>query len=383
MIRTLLRAGCTVGVTGPSHKVITNLLDAVCQADADDPATPIAGLQATPDTGCVDSRFTQIRSSGDVAKAEKKREGAGLPPFNLIAGTAWLWARDDMHGKVDVLFIDEAGQFSLANAVAVAPAAPRLVLLGDPQQLNQPQRGIHPPGTEVSVLEHLAGEDGILRPEQGLFLGVTWRMRAEITSFTSELFYESQLRSREDLSKQRLNLDGGADVRGLVMVEVAHQGNTRESPEEAETVVALYRGLLAGSPTFTDREGNTRPLEPNDLLVVAPYNAQVSRIREALAQAGFADARVGTVDKFQGQEAPVAIYSLASSSAEDAPRGMDFLYALDRLNVATSRARVATIVVASPQLLTAQCKRPEQMRQVNAFVRYREMSGHVDVPGLG
>ncbi len=373
MIRALLRAGLTVGVTGPSHKVITNLLDAVCDADEDDEPTRVRGLQASRDEHCADLRVTHITGSGDAQKAlaESRDED---DPFNLVAGTAWLWSRADMVRSVDLLFIDEAGQFSLANALAVAPAAPRLVLLGDPQQLNQPQKGIHPPGTEVSVLEHLAREDGILTPEQGLFLGETWRMRPEITAYTSELFYEGKLEPRPDLERQRIGLADGSTLRGLHLEEVAHEGNSRESEEEADAVVRVFRRLLANGATFTDRKGETHRLTIDDLLVVAPYNAQVDRIRKALRGAGFDQPRVGTVDKFQGQEAPVAIYSLASSSADDAPRGMEFLYALDRLNVATSRARAATVVVASPRLLTAECRRPAQMRMVNALVRYGEMA---------
>jgi uncharacterized protein len=364
-------------VTGPSHKVITNLLVAVCEADADDEATSVIGLQVCKDADgpCTDERFTPVGSGGDVAKAEAERAEIGEPRFNLLAGTAWLWAREDMERSVDVLFVDEAGQFSLANAVAVAPAAPKLVLLGDPQQLNQPQKGIHPPGTEASVLEHVAGEDRILDENEGLFLAETWRMRPEITAFTSELFYESKLESREDLSAQRLTLADGSELRGLVLEEVEHDGSSRESEEEAARVVDVFRRLLAGGSRFTNRKGETRPLALDDLLVVAPYNAQVDRIRKELAVAGFEGARVGTVDKFQGQEAAVAIYSLASSSAEDAPRGMEFLYALDRLNVATSRARVVTVVVASPRLLVADCARPHHMRMVNAVVRYGEMVG--------
>jgi predicted RecB family nuclease len=376
MIRALLRAGLRVGVTGPSHKVISNLLDAVCEADEDDERTTVVGLQVSKDEHCEDHRITRIDSSGKAPATLADRAGADAegPPFNLVAGTAWLWSREDMEGSVDVLFVDEAGQFSLANAVAVAPAAPRMVLLGDPQQLNQPLKGIHPPGAEVSVLEHLAGEDGILTAEQGLFLAETWRMRPEITAFTSELFYEGKLRSRPDLGEQRIGLADGSRLEGLHFEAVAHQGNSRESEEEARAVVEIFRRLLATGATFTDREGETHPLTVADLLVVAPYNAQVDRIRRALETAGFRAPRVGTVDKFQGQEAPVAIYSLASSSAEDAPRGMEFLYALDRLNVATSRARVATLVVASPRVLTAECRRPEQMRMVNAVVRYGEMA---------
>jgi uncharacterized protein len=383
MIRSLLRAGLSVGVTGPSHKVISNLLDAVCEADVDDTPTDIFGLQVkkAEEAGCSDARFTFVKSSSDVVGAEDRREGDGMLPFNLYAGTAWLWSREAMEQAVDVLFIDEAGQFSLANALAVAPAAPRLVLLGDPQQLNQPQKGIHPPGTEVSVLEHLAGEDGILRPEQGLFLGETWRMRPEITAFTSELFYESKLESRPDLLVQRLTLPDQSTLEGVALEEVVHEGNSRDSAEEAARVAEVFSRLLAGGATFTNRRGERRPLVLDDVLVVAPYNAQVERIRKTLTAAGYEGARVGTVDKFQGQEAPVAVYSLASSSAEDAPRGMEFLYALDRLNVATSRARVCTIVVASPRLLVAECKRPEQICLVNALVRYAELAQPLRVEG--
>lgn len=374
MIRALLRAGLTVGVTGPSHKVITNLLDAVCTADDDDEPTPVRGLQASRDEHCTDPRLTPVKGSGACQRAMAEAEGDEGDAYNLVAGTAWLWSRDDMERSVDVLFIDEAGQFSLANALAVAPAAPRLVLLGDPQQLNQPQKGVHPPGTEASVLEHLAGEDGILTPEQGLFLAETWRMRPEITGYTSELFYEGKLAPRPDLERQQIELADGSILQGLHLEEVPHEGNSRESTEEAEAVVRVFRRLLGDDSTFTNRKGETHPLTVEDLLVVAPYNAQVDRIRKALEDAGFRDPRVGTVDKFQGQEAPVAIYSLASSSADDAPRGMEFLYALDRLNVATSRARVATVVVASPRLLTAECRRPGQMRMVNALVRFGEMA---------
>jgi uncharacterized protein len=206
-------------------------------------------------------------------------------------------------------------------------------------------------------------------------------MRPEITAFTSELFYESKLQSRTDLGRQRLTLPDGSTLEGVVLEEVAHEGNSRESEEEALRVARILERLLAGGATFTDRHGETRPLTPDDVLVVAPYNAQVDRIRKVLEGVGVAGARVGTVDKFQGQQAAVAVYSLASSSADDAPRGMEFLYALDRLNVATSRARVCTVVVASPKLLVAECRRPEQMRLVNAVVRYAELAQPLAVGG--
>jgi superfamily I DNA and/or RNA helicase len=330
-----------------------------------------------------------VDGSRSAPKAEADRAAAGLPPFNLVAGTSWFWAAEDRRASVDVLFIDEAGQFSLANALAVAAAAPRLVLLGDPQQLDQVQRGIHPPGTEVSVLEHLAGEGGILPEEQGLFLGETWRMHPRITAFTSELFYEGKLGARGELARQGILVppgqgsdagvpaaagETGQEWRGLHFVEVPHVGNGRESEEEAQAIVALFRELLDREARFADRHGDEHDLAEGDLLVVAPYNAQVARIRRALQAAGYAEARVGTVDRFQGQEAPVAVYSLASSSAADAPRGMDFLFALDRLNVATSRARALTVVVASPALLDARPRHPRQIRMVNGLLRYRELA---------
>jgi hypothetical protein len=345
MIRALLRAGLRVGVTGPSHKVISNLLDAVCEADEDDEPTTVVGLQVSKDEHCEDADHAH-RQLGQGPATLDDRAGAGPgAPFNLVAGTAWLWSREDMERSVDVLFIDEAGQFSLANALAVAPAAPRLVLLGDPQQLNQPQKGIHPPGTEVSVLEHLAGEDGILSPS-GPLPGETWRMRPEITAFTSELFYEGKLRSRPDLAAAAGAADGrpaGAPPRGGPAP--AEQPGERGGGPGGGGALPRLLAAARRSPTG-GRDASADPGRPpggGALQRPGRPDPEGARPRPASTEP-----RVGTVDKFQGQEAPVAIYSLASSSAEDAPRGMEFLYALDRLNVATSRARVVTVVVASP-----------------------------------
>lgn len=381
MIRALIRAGKRVGVVAGSHKVVTNLLDAVCEADADDLPTDVLGVQRS-DEPCSDPRIHPKKSAEVAAILADGLEGddGTVRRVGLVAGTAWLWSRDDMKGAVDVLFIDEAGQFSLANALAVAPAADSLVLLGDPQQLAQPQKGTHPPGTEVSVLEQLAGPEGIVASDRGLFLGETWRMRPEITAYTSELFYEGKLGPREHLADQRLDRPGGVTLHGLHYRWVDHEGNSRESVEEAREVVALYRTLLDGQSRVTLPGVESRPLELGDLLVVAPYNAQVDRIRAQLAAAGFAAARVGTVDKFQGQEAAVAVYSMASSSAEEAPRGMAFLYAGDRLNVATSRARCATVLVASSRILEGTVRTPAQIRLVNAFQRYAEAAEPLAAP---
>jgi uncharacterized protein len=244
------------------------------------------------------------------------------------------------------------------------------VLLGDPQQLDQPQRGVHPLGTDVSALAHLLQKQATIGPDQGLFLAETWRLHPDVCVFTSELFYDDRLVSRPENQNQRLNAQGSIAGTGLRSIRVEHFGNQNESPEEVDKVVELVGELLRTGATWTDKEAKTEALKLDHILVVAPYNAQVSALAEKLP----AGARVGTVDKFQGQEAPVVIYSMTTSTPDDAPRGMEFLYSLNRLNVATSRARCVAVVVASPALFQVRCKTPRQMELANAFCRYLEMA---------
>jgi uncharacterized protein len=277
---------------------------------------------------------------------------------------------------VDVLFVDEAGQVSLANAVAVSGAAKSMVLLGDPQQLDQPQKGSHPDGVNLSALEHILDGHKTIPSDRGIFLPVTWRLPPSICRFTSELFYEGKLTSKPGLEQQRLSGAGELDGSGLRLVEVDHEGNRNSSQEEIEVVADLVAHLTAPGATWIDENGNAGQMRGQDVLVVAPYNAQVSRLADRLGGTG---ARVGTVDKFQGQEAPVVIYSMATSSPEDAPRGMEFLYSLNRLNVATSRAKCVAILVASRRLFEPECRTPRQMKLANALCRYRELA---HTPGL-
>jgi uncharacterized protein len=287
----------------------------------------------------------------------------------VIAGTVWLWARPELNATVDVLFVDEAGQMSLANVLAASPAAKSIVLLGDPQQLDQPQRGVHPPGADASALSHLLNGRSTIGEEQGLFLSESWRLHPDVCAFTSELFYDNRLTPRPENATQRINTEGPFNGTGLRFIPVAHNGNQSESSEEADTVGNIVEGLLRNGTTWTNKKGETAPLSLNDIVIVAPYNAQVS----ALAQCLPAGARIGTVDKFQGQEAPVVIYSMATSTPEDAPRGMEFLYSSNRLNVAISRAQCLTVLVASPALFEVQCKTPRQIELANGFCRYLEM----------
>jgi uncharacterized protein len=275
-----------------------------------------------------------------------------------------------MANSVDVLFVDEAGQMSLANVLAISQAATSIVLLGDPQQLDQPLRGVHPPGAEVSALGHLLNGRATIGVDQGLFLTETRRLHPDVCAFTSELFYDKRLASCPENARQRIHVDGPLDGTGLRFAPVEHSGNQNESREEVEKVFELVDGLLRTGATWTRKNGETVRLRLDDILVVAPYNAQVSALAERLP----VGARVGTVDKFQGQEAPVVFYSMGTSTPEDAPRGMEFLYSSNRLNVATSRARCVAVIVASPALFQVRCKTPRQIELANAFCRYLEMA---------
>jgi uncharacterized protein len=368
MIEALVQAGKKVGVTATSHKVIRNLLEAVHAADG----RIRLGHKCDPDDveGYADIGVQEYRENPDALDAIRTGE------VDVLGATAWFWAREDAAGLVDVLFVDEAGQMSLANALAVSGAASSLVLLGDPQQLEQPQKGCHPDGVGVSALEHVLGGAATMPPDRGLFLPTTWRLHPTICAFTSELFYEGKLQPKPGLERQLLSGTAGFDGAGLWWVSVEHEGNQNASMEEVDAVDRIVGQLLRPGAVWTDAEGVVRQLRPTDLRVVAPYNAQVNRLLERLDGRGIP---VGTVDKFQGQEAPLVIYSMATSRPEDAPRGMEFLYSLNRLNVATSRARCAAVIVASPRLLEPACRTPRQMALANALCRYREFSGVPDV----
>ena len=363
MIVELVKAGKRVGTTAGSHKVISNLLSALCKAAART-NTRLSIVQKPNEGDCCEHEFvTQTDDNAEVL--EKLQNGEA----QVGAGTAWLWSREEFAGSVDVLFVDEAGQMSLANVLAMSPAAKSVVLLGDPQQLDQPQKGVHPAGAEVSALAHLLNGRATIEPHQGLFLGESWRLHPDICAFTSEVFYDGRLKAREENAHQRLNAEGPLDGTGLRFVPVNHSGNQSDSPEEVERIAEMVGTLLSERATWTNKKGETQTIELKDILVVAPYNAQVALLARRLP-----GARVGTVDKFQGQEAPVVFYSMTTSTPEDAPRGMEFLYSSNRLNVATSRAQCVTVLVASPKLFDVQCKTLRQMELANAFCRYLEMA---------
>ncbi len=361
MIARLVATGKRVGVTAVSHKVVRKLLEGTIAAGRD-MSIPVEATHKpgpVPDEPCAG--LVHVKSNPDAIRA--LRQG------RLVGGTCWLWASDDATGQLDYLFVDEAGQLSLALMLAAARSTRNIVLLGDPQQLEQPQQGAHPEGADISALQHVLGELETIEDHRGLFLDRTWRLHPAICEFTSEVYYEGRLEPRDGLERQAI--EGATRFRGsgLFHVAVPHRGSQNASPEEVRAIREIVDDLLRDA-SWIDAEGERHPLGPAEILVVAPYNAQVGRLRAELP----AGVRVGTVDKFQGQEAPVVVYSMTSSSVDDAPRGMSFLYDPHRFNVATSRARCVCIVVGSPALLEPDCRTPEQMRWANALCRFVELS---------
>ena len=371
MICELLRLGKKIGVTALSHKVIRNLLEKVNEAAH---KMDLAGVRCLHrDKSGEESEGVAVAKKDNEEAFEALRSGRA----NVVGGTSWLWSPEAAFETVDVLFIDEAGQMALADVLAVSQAARSLVLLGDPQQLERPLKGSHPNGAGKSALEHLLNGRKTIPADMGFLLPQSWRLHPEVCKFTSEVFYEGKLSSHPIAQSRVLEGHPWLTRPGLWFVPVEHQGNRNSCAEEVEVVARIVEGLLQPGVQWFRSAGNQRPLKPRDILIVAPYNAQVSDLCVRLPSIS-----AGTVDKFQGQEAAVVIYSLTTSSPEDAPRGMEFLYSLNRLNVATSRAMSNVIVVGSPRLFEPECRSPRQIQLANALCRYLEIATVVDPHSL-
>ena len=373
MICALVKKGLKVGVTAVSHKVIVNLLESTAEW-ARERRLDLRIVHRDSGEYEGDLGIERIQSYPKIHK--ELTDGK----IDLLGATAWCWTRSEFQQSVDVLVVDEAGQMSLANVLGAARAGRSLVLLGDPQQLEQPLQSSHPEGSEVSALYHLLDGEETMPDGRGLFLDETHRLHPDIAGFTSEVYYRGRVQAHPGLERQRIIPRRGRASpflgAGLRYIPVPHTGNQAKSPEEVAVIARLVDDLIADCD-WRDKEGKTSPLREQQILVVAPYNAQVSALTEAIPR--LAD-RIGTVDRFQGQEAPVVIYSMTSSSADDAPRGMEFLYNPFRFNVATSRARALCILVGSPELFRPECRTPAQMRMANGFCRYRELAEVVDYP---
>jgi uncharacterized protein len=363
--RLVHERGFKVGVVAQSHAVIENMLDRIVAAGV--PRELVA--KAPKDPAATDLSFTAITKNG-VGEFTAAHADTGF----VIGGTAWDFAHEGRipRGSLDLLVIDEAGQFSLASTIAVSLAATRLLLLGDPQQLPQVSQGTHPEPVDTSALGWVMDGADVIPPEYGYFLARTWRMHPRVAEPVSRLSYGGELAAHPSTAVREL--DG---IRpGLIPVSVRHHGNATQSVEEAAVVAEIVRdligrawtGILIGEAGQTTRLA-PRPLAQSDIIVVTPYNAQQVAVEQALADAGYPDVPVGTVDRFQGQEAAVAIVSLAASSGRDAPRGLEFLLLRNRLNVAISRAMHTAYLISSPGLLDDLPHTPEGVVRLSGFVR--------------
>ena len=359
LIVGLIKAGKKVGITALSHKVITNLLWGVREA-GEEMDIDIKMLQKPDGSGEEQVPWETRNKPLEISN--------NLDTAQVIAGTSNLWAHPLMEKSVDYLFVDEAGQLSLVDTLVCCFATKNLVLIGDPQQLRQPIQGVHPDGIDVSALEHLFKGNKTITAEQGIFLGTTWRMHPKICKFNSDLYYDSRLLSLPKLENQRTSGNTAFLGSGLFYSPVTHEGNSTYSLEEVDEVERIFNALTKGDVFWEDSDGNREVVGPEHIRIITPYNSQRYEITQRLN--GFRE--VGTVDKFQGQEAPIVIYSTVTSSAEDIPRGMEFLYSPNRFNVAVSRARAAFILVGSPLLFEPECKSPEQMKLANGFCYFLE-----------
>ncbi len=353
VIAALVERGWRVGVCSQSHAAIENLLTAVVEAGL--PGDLVGKeAKATPTP-----TWTALTSADELAGFAAER-GTGY----VIGGTAWDLTnrRRVARDQLDLVVIDEAGQFSLAKTLAVALAGSRLLLLGDPQQLPQVSTGSHPDPVDESALGWLLAGEAVVPADQGYFLETTWRMHPALARVVSDLAYDGELRSEESVTAAR---SVAGVLPGLHVVPVAHTERTTSSPEEALVVRALVAGLIGRELV---RDGQVRTLQAADVIVITPYNAQVSTIRTALAQAGLEEVAVGTVDKFQGQEAAVAVLSLATSTGGDG-RGLDFLLSRNRLNVALSRGQVAAYLVHAESLRAFAPRSAGELMALGGFLR--------------
>ncbi len=357
MISRLLADGKSVGVTSNSHKAIHNLMCAVGELQQG----RLVGIKVgDKDAGDLRAQFPDLRCLGSS-------DAAAAFVGGLIGGTAWFFSRPDMSERLDYLFVDEAGQVSVANLVAMSRSTRNLILLGDQMQLGQPIQGAHPGESGQSALSYLLQDHATIPEDLGIFLATTWRLHPGICEFISGAVYEGRLQPEPHTAERVVvAVDAGDQVpreAGLLFLPVEHEGNSQASDEEVAAIVGVTNDLLARN--WIPKAGEFRRLTLDDILFIAPYNMQVRRLRESLP----AGARVGSIDKFQGQEAPVVILSMCASHGEAGPRGLKFLLDRNRLNVAISRAKGLAIVVGDPRLALTPCGSVEDLEQLNLYCR--------------
>lgn len=357
LIAELLKRGKKIGISSNSHKAINNLLISTaeyCQKEG------IKGHFA-----CTRNTEASIDEL-NITVLENKNIPEFIQAACVIGTTAWGFALEELENTFDYLFIDEAGQVSVANLIAMSRATRNIILMGDQMQLGQPSQGSHPEDSGLSILDYLLHATPTIPDFMGVFLGTTYRMHSAVNQFISDAIYEGKLETVPENDRQSLNIPDGYQGRlnkeaGIIAIPVMHEGNTQASDEEVEQICSLSKELLGR--IFRAKDGTQRLISWDDILFVAPYNHQVNKLKAALGE----QAKVGSVDKFQGQEAPIVFLSMCASSANESPRGINFLFDKNRINVAISRAQCMAIVVYSPTLLDTKVSNIQQMAELNVF----------------
>ncbi|SEO90563.1 uncharacterized protein SAMN04490248_115113 [Salinihabitans flavidus] len=357
-ILSLVRKGHRVGVASNSHEAIRNvLMGCLLALEDDDPDITLENAELAHKVSGEDDGYPEGFTG--ITRATSNDDPA-LTGAHVVGGTAFFFSRPEFEQTLDWLFVDEAGQVGLANMAAMGRAARNIVLVGDPRQLPQVIQGAHPHPANLSCLDWMLGDHATVPPDRGIFLQTTHRMHPDVCHFISEQVYEGRLDSHPDTARQKVS-DTPWPEAGAFWVPGVHEGNAQVALEEVAAIRTAIDQLLDGA--WSEKDGKVRPMRESDIIVVAPYNAQVNALREALPER----IRVGTVDKFQGQEAPICLVSMTASSAEETPRGMDFLFSLNRINVAVSRAKGLALVFGAPRLREAKCENVEQVRLVNTL----------------
>lgn len=357
LIAELIKKGKKIGISSNSHKAINNLLISTAEYCLK------AGINGH--FACTRNTDAAIDELG-ISVLENKGIPGFLKPGCVVGSTAWGFSREDLENTFDYLFIDEAGQVSVANLIAMSRSTSNIILMGDQMQLGQPSQGSHPEDSGLSILDYLLHSTPTIPDSMGVFLGTTYRMHSSVNQFISEAVYEGKLENAPENDEQLITIPDGYNgvlnkEAGIISVPVMHEGNTQASDEEVEQIVALAHELLGR--TFNAKNDQQRIIDWEDILFVAPYNYQVNKLKTALGD----KARVGSVDKFQGQEAPVVFLSMCASSANESPRGLNFLFDKNRINVAVSRAQCMAVIVYSPALLDSVPGNIEQISMMNMF----------------
>ena len=365
IIIELIKKSKKIGITANSHKVIFNLLNKIEELAKDN--FSFEGYHkcgSTPDKR-FDGKF--IKNISDSKKMDMLFEDMDA---NLFSGTAWCFSRPACEEKLDYIFVDEAGQLTTADIVAISLSAKNVVIIGDQMQLSSPISAVHPGESGKSLPEYLLEDQDTISSNKGIFIDKSRRLHPKLCKFTSENFYDGRLKNFDITEKRKITFSKKENLlpeTGILMVDAKHKEACRQKSEEEGKIVKDFYNKLLGS-TFSDNKNPKKIMNEEDILVVAPYNVQVNYLKSILPK----EARVGTIDKFQGQQAPATIISMTTSDPESLPRNVDFFFSRNRLNVAISRSQCLSIVIMNKKILEIACKKVEHILLVNTFMKLLE-----------